>query len=161
MSFISMLISIFIVYKVIQSFKKRVSEEGGKPNSPTGPLSIPTPQAKYERPAPKPQFEQSVSKPGQGQLPSKPQNEPSRHSTMGYLHEKAMQDEKEHRKEEAETARKIKQRSNGRTPAKQLYLGDPVPNNCRCVVCSYCGAENLIPLNSRDRYCCYFCREAL
>ena len=59
------------------------------------------------------------------------------------------------------TARKMRQRSDGRTPGRQLLLGDPVPANCRCVICGYCGAENLLPLNSRDRYCCYFCREAL
>lgn len=89
------------------------------------------------------------------------ESEPPKHSTMGYLHEKAKQDEEEHRREEAETARKMRQRSDGRTPGRQLLLGDPVPADCRCVICGYCGAENLLPLNSRDRYCCYFCREAL
>ena len=85
MSIITMLISIFIVYEVIQSFKKKAAEEGRKSERPTGPLSISSPQAKVEQPAPKPRFEQSVSSPGQRQMASKPQNEPSKHSTMGHL----------------------------------------------------------------------------
>ncbi len=144
------LLSLFIFYifffVIIRGVRKKSKDNEVKPNTPAA-TSYPsrstagnTSQAKKTAPA---------------------QSEPPKHSTMGYLHEKAKQDEEEHRKEEAETARKMRQRSDGRTPGRQLLLGDPVPANCRCVICGYCGAENLLPLNSRDRYCCYFCREAL
>lgn len=96
-------------------------------------------------------------------VPKKQQEKPHVHAgeTTGYLHEKAMLDQREHELEERETKRRLAERSGGMIPATRLYLGDPVPNNCRCVVCSYCAAENLIPHGSNKEYCCYFCREAL
>lgn len=144
------LLSLFIFYifffVIIRGVRKKSKDNEVKPNTPTA-TSYPS--------------RSTAGNTSQAKKPAPAQSEPPKHSTMGYLHEKAKQDEEEHRKEEAETARKMRQRSDGRTPGRQLLLGDPVPANCRCVICGYCGAENLLPLNSRDRYCCYFCREAL
>ncbi len=172
MSGISTLISIFIFYIIIRSFRKKAAGDESKPDTPSksaqqsaevfrNPQPVQSrPTTTTSRPATSSYTSHNpVSTASQAKKPA--QGEPPKHSTMGYLHEKAKQDEEEHRKEEAETARKMKQRSDGRIPGRQLLLGDPVPANCRCVICGYCGAENLLPLNSRDKYCCYFCREAL
>ena len=144
------LLSLFIFYifffVIIRGVRKKSKDNEVKPNTPAATSYPPR---------------STAGNTSQVKKPASAQSEPPKHSTMGYLHEKAKQDEEEHRKEEAETARKMRQRSDGRTPGRQLLLGDPVPANCRCVICGYCGAENLLPLNSRDRYCCYFCREAL
>lgn len=176
----SSLFSLFIFYIAvifaIRAFKKKSTDNSRNSGTPT--KSAQQSAEVFRTPQPvQPRTSQTQSRPAaassmlhsatsasstsQTKKPSAAQSEPPKHSTMGYLHEKAKQDEEEHRKEEAETARKMRQRSDGRTPGRQLLLGDPVPANCRCVICGYCGAENLLPLNSRDKYCCYFCREAL
>ena len=173
----SSLLSLFIFYifffVIIRGVRKRYKGSEVKPNTPAKSAQqsaevcrnsqpVQSRPATTSRPAATSYPSHSaVSNTSQAKKPAPAQSDPSKHSTMGYLHEKAKQDEEEHRKEEAETARKMRQRSDGRTPGRQLLLGDPVPANCRCVICGYCGAENLLPLNSRDRYCCYFCREAL
>ena len=171
MSGISTLISIFIFYIIIRSFRKKAAGDERKSDTPSKPAQQSA--EVFRNPQPVQSSPTATSRPATSSYTShnpvstasqakKPaQGEPPKHSTMGYLHEKAKQDEEEHRKEEAETARKMRQRSDGRIPGRQLLLGDPVPANCRCVICGYCGAENLLPLNSRDKYCCYFCREAL
>lgn len=45
--------------------------------------------------------------------------------------------------------------------AGRLNFADPIPNGSRVEVCGYCGAENLVPMNSSEPYKCYFCREKL
>ncbi|MCM1252935.1 MAG: hypothetical protein NC321_08940 [Clostridium sp.] len=82
-------------------------------------------------------------------------------STMAYLEEKARQDEIEHAKEKQEETRRLYRNAGGLRAAERLYEGDGVPNGKRCVICDYCGAENLVPTASREQYSCYFCREAL
>ena len=82
-------------------------------------------------------------------------------STMAYLEEKAKQDEIEHAREKQEEARRLHQNYGGLRAAERLYEGDSVPNGKRCVVCAYCGAENLLPMVAREKYSCYFCREPL
>ena len=82
-------------------------------------------------------------------------------STMAYLEEKAKQDEIEHAREKQEEARRLHQNYGGLRAAERLYEGDSVPNGKRCVVCAYCGAENLLPVVAREKYSCYFCREPL
>lgn len=173
-SFLSLFIFYIFFFVIIRGVRKKSKSSEVKPNTPAksaqqsaevfrNPQPVQSrPTTTTSRPATSSYTSHNpVSTASQAKKPA--QGEPPKHSTMGYLHEKAKQDEEEHRKEEAETARKMKQRSDGRIPGRQLLLGDPVPANCRCVICGYCGAENLLPLNSgsRDKYCCYFCREAL
>ncbi len=45
--------------------------------------------------------------------------------------------------------------------AGRLNFADPIPNGSRVEICGYCGAENLVPMNSFEPYKCYFCREKL
>lgn len=87
--------------------------------------------------------------------------EPEAGSTMAYLEEKARQDAMEHAREKREEARRLNKTYGGLRAAERCYEGDSVPNGKKCIVCSYCGANNLIPLTARERYSCYFCREAL
>lgn len=78
-----------------------------------------------------------------------------------YLAEKARKDQIEHAIEKRQENQRLAEKSGGLTPAERLYDGDPVPNGKFCVCCSYCAAENLIPIGSRMQYSCYFCREPL
>lgn len=47
--------------------------------------------------------------------------------------------------------------SGNRKTARQLYIGDPVPRGTKVVICSYCAAENIVPVGARNEYKCYFC----
>ncbi|MCM1046953.1 MAG: hypothetical protein NC433_00815 [Clostridiales bacterium] len=87
--------------------------------------------------------------------------EPEAGSTMAYLEEKARQDAMEHAREKREEARRLNITYGGLRAAQRCYEGDSVPSDKKCIVCSYCGANNLIPQAARERYSCYFCREAL
>ena len=82
-------------------------------------------------------------------------------SVTDYLAEKARKDQIEHAIEKRQENQRLAEKSGGLTPAERLYDGDPVPNGKFCVCCSYCAAENLIPIGSRMQYSCYFCREPL
>lgn len=48
-------------------------------------------------------------------------------------------------------------KTGNRKAARQLYIGDPIPQGMRMVKCSYCAAENLVPFTARNEYKCYFC----
>lgn len=48
-------------------------------------------------------------------------------------------------------------KSGNRKIARQLYMGDVVPQGMRVVECSYCAADNLVPYTARNEYKCYFC----
>lgn len=63
--------------------------------------------------------------------------------------------------ENREKARKGLYENFGLRPAQRLFEGESVPDGYQCVACGYCGANNLIPVASRERYGCYFCRERL
>ena len=82
-------------------------------------------------------------------------------SVTDYLAEKARKDQIEHAREKQQESQRLAEKSGGLTPAERLYDGDPIPNGKFCVCCSYCAAENLIPVGSRMKYSCYFCREPL
>lgn len=47
--------------------------------------------------------------------------------------------------------------SGNRKAARQLYIGDVVPQGMRVIECGYCAADNLVPFASRNEYKCYFC----
>lgn len=82
-------------------------------------------------------------------------------STTAYLMEKAEADAREHAKEKFEEQKRLYETRGGLAVAERLLDGDPIPQGKRCVNCSYCGAENLVPMAPRTKYSCYFCREAL
>lgn len=82
-------------------------------------------------------------------------------STLAYLEEKARQDAREHAREKWEETKRLNKNYGGLRAAERHYDGDSIPSGKRCIVCAYCGAENLVPTNMREKYSCYFCREAL
>lgn len=77
-------------------------------------------------------------------------------STMDYLAEKA---KKEQESQDKAAKMNTPTRVNGRRVAIRLYEGDLPPAGMRVVKCHYCGAENLVPHNSTEKFVCYFCRE--
>lgn len=83
------------------------------------------------------------------------------HSTTAYLMEKAEADAREHAKEKYEEQKRLYETRGGLAVAERYLEGEMIPNGKRCINCSYCGAENLIPMIPRTRYGCYFCREPL
>ena len=165
-SIIWMIILGYIIFKVVR--QKREENGGANRNAggvPTNsaPRGIP-PMHAGQRLGNQVQQSQRASQ-KQMQQTSQRQSQQSQASqqgsTMAYLQEKAKQDEIEHAKEKQEEARRLHQNYGGLRAADRLYEGDSVPNGKRCVVCAYCGAENLIPMASREKYSCYFCREPL
>lgn len=82
-------------------------------------------------------------------------------STTAYLMEKAEADAREHAKEKFEEQKRLYETRGGLAVAERFLDGDTVPQGKACVNCSYCGAENLVPMMPRTRYSCYFCREPL
>ena len=118
------------------------------------------PQAKpLVQPARAKQMPQAMAQRQPAESQTKSENEPE--STLAYLEEKARKDAMEHEMEKREEARRLYESSGGLRPAQRLYEGDGVPNGCKCVACGYCAAENLVPVSSRERFSCYFCREPL
>lgn len=82
-------------------------------------------------------------------------------STTEYLKEKAEEDARQHAKEKFEEQKRLYETRGGLAVAERYLDGDLIPQGKRCVKCGYCGAENLVPMQPRTRYSCYFCREAL
>lgn len=82
-------------------------------------------------------------------------------STLAYLEEKARQDAREHAREKREETMRLNKNYGGLHAAERRYDGDSIPRGKKCITCAYCGAENLVPTNMREKYSCYFCREAL
>ncbi len=111
------------------------------------------------QPARAKQMPQAMAQRQPAESQTKSENEPE--STLAYLEEKARKDAMEHEMEKREEARRLCESSGGLRPAQRLYEGDSVPNGCKCVACGYCAAENLVPVSSRERFSCYFCREPL
>ncbi len=111
------------------------------------------------QPARAKQMPQAMAQRQPAESQTKSENEPE--STLAYLEEKARKDAMEHEMEKCEEARRLYESSGGLRPAQRLYEGDSVPNGCKCVACGYCAAENLVPVSSRERFSCYFCREPL
>lgn len=82
-------------------------------------------------------------------------------TTTAYLMEKAEADQREHAREKYEEQKRLYETSGGLTPAERYLDGDTIPRGRKCVICGYCGAENLIPIVPKTKYSCYFCREAI
>lgn len=82
-------------------------------------------------------------------------------TTTAYLMEKAEADQREHAREKFEEQKRLYETRGGLAAAERYLDGDIIPQGKKCVICGYCGAENLIPIVPRTKYSCYFCREAL
>lgn len=143
-----------------QSYKKRVNEQSEKSQE----------QGRTDQR--NKQFSRQMQKPPQRQQIHQPKNHGQKNqakgtqqtaqgSTMAYLEEKARQDAKEHAREKLEESRRLYENTGGRCVAERLFEGDSVPKGKKCIVCGYCGAENLVPMMPREHYSCYFCREQI
>lgn len=86
---------------------------------------------------------------------------PADMSTTDYLRQKAVLDEADHMQDRQQEEMRARWETGGLPSARRLYEGDSVPQGMRVIKCSYCGAENLVPQGSRQKYTCYFCREEL
>lgn len=82
-------------------------------------------------------------------------------SMTDYLSRKAREEEVERKREEWEERREEQKNVGNLRLAKQLVFGDVPPKGSIVKKCPYCGAENLIPQMSREKYHCYFCRSSL
>ena len=82
-------------------------------------------------------------------------------NTTAYLMEKAAADAKEHERERLEEQKRLYEARGGLAVAERYLAENAIPQGKKCVVCGYCGAENLIPVMPGTRYSCYFCREPL
>lgn len=153
MNVTGLLIICYIIFRII----RRNGMYNGKTRTGTGGLpEIHTAPVKHRE-------QQTNRLPQQhpnARQPAKKQ-EPKAGSTMAYLEEKAKQDAAEHAREKWEETKRLNQNYGGLRVAQRLFEGDSVPGGQRCVVCDYCGAENLVPMMPREHYGCYFCREPL
>ncbi|MDE5931460.1 MAG: hypothetical protein K2H40_03120 [Lachnospiraceae bacterium] len=143
-----------ILYIVYRTIVRRKGQHNGKTGTGRPPEIHTAPVKHREQRTTRPQQRTNVQQPVK-----KP--EAAAGSTMAYLEEKARQDQKEHAKEKWEETKRLNQNYGGLRVAQRLFEGDSVPGGQKCVVCDYCGAENLIPMMPRERYSCYFCREPL
>lgn len=163
MSIIWSVIFFYIVYRLV---KNRQNVEGGK-KGPGGPPVVNTTPMRHREQRSTP-VTQQMNRPADGrkyaaspkQTAVKPPEE-REISTMEYLEEKARQDAAEHARDKWEENKRLHQNYGGLRVAERLFDGDTVPGGKKCVVCNYCGAENLLPMMPRERYSCYFCREPL
>ncbi len=161
--------TIIVIYICYRIYKQRMENTSGDNQSgqlPNTQGQIQTSRMQrpmYKSPFVQPQAKQAPQAKAQTKqtAESRADNKEEQESTLAYLEEKARQDAIEHEMEKREEARRLYESSGGLRPAQRLYAGDSVPNGCKCVVCGYCAAENLIPVSSRERFSCYFCRERL
>lgn len=81
---------------------------------------------------------------------------------MEYLEKKAQEQEKQQKLEEhKERMREMRMNKNSLTPGQRLPDWGEVPTGTKMVLCNYCATENVVPINGRGQYCCYFCKEKL
>lgn len=161
----------FIIYKRVQ----RVKQDGGiKGNNSLPNTTVTTPPAHDNtRPPVQPMVQPSPGRTAQARGPAQQtmqrtaaqtaiqEAKEDGNSTTAYLMEKAEADAREHAKEKFEEQKRLYETRGGLAVAERLLDGDPIPQGKHCVHCSYCGAENLVPMAPRTRYSCYFCREPL
>ncbi len=83
-------------------------------------------------------------------------------STTEYLRQKALEDAKDHARENSQEERRLHQETGGRMTGMRHLEWEEVPKGTRVVRCRYCAAENLISeYRKPEDYTCYFCREVL
>lgn len=82
-------------------------------------------------------------------------------SMTDYLARKAHEDDVARKKEEWEDRREEQRSAGSLRIANRLVFGERPPRGSIVKKCPYCGAENLVPQMSREKYHCYFCRSSL
>ncbi len=148
-----LIIFIIIIVAVVNKNKKK---NAGKPN-------VSRPQSGYSQNRPV-QNRPVQSRPVQSKpVQSKPvQKKEEEMSTTEMLEAKALADDREEMLEKQRQRMENKKHYGHLNYAGKYIIGDPVPKGKKMVFCSYCNAENLIPMHSSAReYNCYFCREKL
>lgn len=151
MSIIWFLIICYIIFRII---RRSNGVNGGRTGTGRPPEIRTAPVKHREQRAVRPQQRTNVQQPVK-------KTEAKAGSTMAYLEEKAKQDQAEHAREKWEETKRLNQNYGGLRVAQRFFEGDSVPGGQKCIACGYCGAENLIPVMSREHYSCYFCREPL
>lgn len=155
----------FIVYRLVVN--RNNSGGGSKAGGPPVIHTTPAGQREQRKAGP---VNGWPNRPAAGQMghAAPPQNRPAGQppeereiSTMEYLEEKARQDAAEHARDKWEENKRLNRNYGGLRVAERLSAGDTAPDGKKCVICDYCGAENLIPMLPRERFGCYFCREPL
>lgn len=150
----------YIIFRVVKQKKAQETQSGSR-NGQYSQQNIPS-QQQYQNKPQQIQKNRKGTNSRQIQISGWTQtSEPETGSTMAYLEEKARQDAVEHAREKQEEAQRLHKNFGGLRVAERLYEGDSVPNGKRCIVCGYCGAENLVPMMPRERYSCFFCREPI
>lgn len=158
MSFIFTIFIIMVVYLTIYKKKKSLMDDSGD-NMRKGQTTIHvTPPQQRRQNAPYHRNVQNEQITGQSVMPA---SQSQKGTTTAYLNAKARQDAIEHAKNDMEEQRRLERAHGNIRVAERLFDGDSVPDGKRCVVCGYCGAENLVPFIQREPYGCYFCREIL
>ncbi len=146
-----LIIFIIIISVVLNKNKKKNASKPGA--SRTQPVQSKPVQSKpvQRRPA--------QSRPAQNNpAPKKPEEM----STTAMLEAKALADDREEMLEKQRQRMENKKHYGHLNYAEKYVIGDAVPKGKKMVFCSYCNAENLIPMYSSAReYNCYFCREDL
>ncbi len=82
-------------------------------------------------------------------------------SMTAFLDRKAKQEANERKLSEWKTQQEEKKSYGTLQVGKELPLGAPVPKGNVVKVCPYCGAENLVPYGSSQKFHCFFCRTSL
>lgn len=82
-------------------------------------------------------------------------------SMTDYLSRRAHEDEVERKKEEWEERREEQKNLGNLRLASRLQFGATPPRGTVVKTCSYCGAENLVPYTSHEKFHCYFCHSSL
>lgn len=155
---VELIIIVAIVWWVVK--KKKDAANGGNPGNGAGPQITVTP-ANQQKENTDYFRKNTTSKSNAGTRNAVEEAKQDGHSTTAYLMEKAQADAREHAKEKMEEQKRLREARGNLAVAERLFDGDPVPQGKRCVVCGYCGAENLVPTMPRTSYSCYFCREPL
>lgn len=167
MDIIIIVIIILVVKNILKNNKnkkkgnKRYSQTiSTNPNAKTGNEKVHSAKKSINNAPPANKNSTTINIPkNMGEPPSMEQMEGE--STTDYLNRKAMQDQKEHHREELEQKIAEKKNYGYITYAGRWMVGDPVPKNKYIVKCGYCGAENLVSHSDKQKLNCYFCREEL
>lgn len=155
------IILMIAIYNNIKRAKERNSMKGNgagsntMANQPSTPVSQASPVNRNTQMARPPKKTAAVIK------PAVKETQEDSHATTAYLKEKAEEDARQHAKEKFEEQKRLYETRGGLAVAERYLDGDLIPQGKQRVKCGYCGADNLVPIQPRTRYSCYFCREAL
>lgn len=156
--FIILMIAIYNNIKRAKERNSMIGKDAGSntmTNQPSAPVSQAAPVNRNTQMARPPR---QTTPAGQ---PAVKETQEDSHATTAYLKEKAEEDARQHAKEKFEEQKRLYETRGGLAVAERYLDGDLIPQGKQRVKCGYCGADNLVPIQPRTRYSCYFCREAL